>query len=487
MKANKTGLLMKYSKFIRNDRIIILMIVILVSPIVVADGMSREFAARLEPYSLTRSPAPSNLNDDSKKELDRAANQVLRGSLEMFKNQQYWSCARELIILLDYYSNYERLDEVIFYLAQCLFEEDLSTSAIRMYKYLLKKYPESEFLPAVLVGLQKAYYLQDNHKMSLSIYFTILKRNISDQELLNAANYYAGLSHYHLKNFDMAINVLKKIDSNSEYYDNALYTTALAYLKKSTVASSVDYLRKIIALPMVSGERRNIIDNARLTLGYIYYELKAYKPAAELFAAISDKHENYQDALLALGWALLKVEDYPNVIKYLDKLIRLYPESANAEEGYFLLGQSYIALKDYEAAIKSYQTIVDIYQDKVNLPNIIKKVSNSLELEEDRVEKLKVKLLIEETKLLDVIAFENYGENVPQHILQEKKKIKDFTENLINTISSEKENMQVIQTNIYNLKKLAERRERRKDWSGYAEYGISRALFLKNMRTARGN
>ncbi|MCI0494774.1 tetratricopeptide repeat protein [candidate division KSB1 bacterium] len=476
---------MKHFNFKKNSHYIYIMMFIVISPLFLNQGICKSSAKPHERFFQDK--RQSNLDVNSKKELDRAANQVLRGSLELYKKEQYWSCARELVILLDYYSNFERLDEVLFYLAQCLFEEDLSTSAIRMYKYLLKKFPESEFLPAVLVGMQKAYYLQDNHKMSLSIYFTILKRNISDQELLNAANYYAGLSHFNLKNYDMAINVLKKIDSNSEFYDCALYTTALAYLKKSTVATAVDYFRKVISLPIVSGERRNIVDNARLTLGYIYYELKAYKPAAQLFADISDKHETYQDALLALGWALLKVEDYQNVIKYLEKLIKLYPESANAEEAYFLLGQSHIALGDYEEAIESYQIIVDIYQDKVNLPNIIKKVSNSLELEEDRVEKLKVKLLVEETKLIDVVAFENYGENVPQHIVQEKKKIKNFTENLINTISSEKENLQMIQTNIYNLKKLAERRERRKDWSGYAEYGISRAMFLKNMKTARGN
>jgi tetratricopeptide (TPR) repeat protein len=285
----------------------------------------------------------------------------------------------------------------------------------------------------------------------------------------------------------MAINVLKKIDSHSEFYDCALYSTALSYLKKSNVAMAVDYLRKVIALPVVSGERRNIVDNARLTLGYIYYELKAYKPATQLLADISNKHENYQDALLALGWAFLKIEDYQNVIKNLEKLIKVFPESSNAEEAYFLLGQAHIALGEYDNAIESYQTIVTIYQDNVNLPAIIKKVSSSLEQEEDRVEKLKVKVLIEETRLLDVIALNGYGENLPKHIVEEKKKLKDFRENLISNLLSEKDNLLLMQQSIYSLKKLAERRELRKDWRGYAEYGISRSLFLKNMKTARGN
>lgn len=443
-------------------------------------------------YSLL--PSERSIQDTTKfkkdknleKVLDRAANQVLRQSIELFNEGAFWKSAKELIILMDYYSSYERLDEVVYYLAQCLFEENLSTAAIRMYKHLLKKYPKSAYGPEALLGLEKAYYNQNDYKLALSIYFTVLKQS-PQEELLNAACYYAGMSHFYLKNYDMAINVFKKISDRSEYYDNALYTTALSYLKKSNVATSIDFFRKVISLPVISGERRHVIDNARLTLGYIYYELKTYKPAAQLFLGISNKHENYQDALLALGWVFLKLEDHQNVIKYLKKLIELHPEGANVEEAYFLLGQSYIALNEYDDAIKSYQAIVEFFQDKVDLPGVIKKVSNSLEQEEDRIEKLKVKVLVEESRLLDAISLNGYGEEVPKHIVEEKKKLRDYRENLIQSLVAERDNLLLLQQTIYNLKQLAERRERRKDWRGYAEYGISRALFLKNMKTSRGN
>jgi len=476
---------MKFFKSTKNLLILSIITFILVKLVrtEAADAKSLSFLSNNYQQDQSQTKKDTNLD----REIERAANQILRESIELFKEGAYWKCARELIILMDYYSDYERLDEVVYYLGQCLFEEDLPTSAIRMYKHLFKKYPQSSFVPATLLGLEKTYYHQKNYKLALSVYFTILKKSPQDKELSNAACYFAGHSHFQLKNYDMAINVLKKIDDHSDYYDSALYTTALSYLKKSNVATAVDYFRKIVSLPVISGERRNIVDNARLTLGYIYYELKAYKPAAQLFLGISNKHDNFQDALLALGWAFLKMEDYQNVIKYLKKLIKLFPKSANAEEAYFLLGQSYIALGEYDDAIESYQTIVDLYQDKIQLPNIIKKVSNSLEQEEDRVEKLKVRVLIEESKLLDAISLNGYGEEVPKHILEEKKKLKEFREKLINRLLNERDNLLLVQDNIYNLKQLAERRERRKDWKGYAEYGISRALFLKNMKTARGN
>ncbi|MDZ7333529.1 MAG: tetratricopeptide repeat protein [candidate division KSB1 bacterium] len=442
--------------------------------------------------ALQGNKAPQNRAIDNKAtetdhEVIRAANQILRGSIELYNEKAYWKSARELIILMDYYPEFERLDEVIYYLAQCLFEEDLSTSAIRMFKHLVKKFPKSPLVPAALLGLEKTYYNQKNYKMALSIYFAILKQTTPERELLNEARYYAGLSHFNMQNYDLAIDVLKKIDDRSNFYDNALYTTALSYLKKSNVATAVDFFRKIVSLPITNGERRDVVDNARLTLGYIYYELKSYNAAIKLLNDISEKHQYYQDALLALGWCYLKLEDHQNVIKYLKKLIKQFPDSENAEEAYFLLGQSYIALNDYDNAIQSYQTIVDIYQDKVQLPNLISKVNTSLEQEQDRVEKLKVKVLVEETKLLDAISLDGYGKELPKHVLAEKKKLKEYRERLISSLITERDNLLYLQETIYNLKQLAERRERRKDWKGYAEYGISRALFLKNMQTVRGN
>ena len=56
------------------------------------------------------------------------------------------------------------------------------------------------------------------------------------------------------------------------------------------------------------------------------------------------------------------------------------------------------------------------------------------------------------------------------------------TENLIKKLVEERQNLIFMRDQIATLKKLAERKERRKDWRGYAEYGISRALFLKEMQ-----
>ena len=436
----------------------------------------------LENFGRKLQEEKSKTQQDKKtaKEIQRAAKQIYRQAINLFEEGAYWSCARELFVLMDFYSKFNKIDGVIYYMAECLYEEEMNEAAIKMYKYIIKKHPDSEFAPAALFGLEKASYKEGKYKETLTIYYQILK-NPNNKSIIDAARYFAGQSHYYLKNYDTAINVFKRINSKNSYYDSALYSTALAYLKKKSIPTSIDYFRKIVTLPIISGERRRIVDDARLTLGYIYYELGSYKDALNLFSDISDRHENYQDALLALGWTNLKLGNNEAAIKPLLKLIDAFPGSANAEESYFLLGQAYIMIKEYDKALQAYKTIVELFSDNIQNINIIKKVGNRLESEQAKIEQLKVQVLIQESKLLTTLSLSEKEDTTPKYLVKEQKKIENFRENLITNLMAERDNLIFIRNQIDKLRKVTERKEKRKDWRGYAEYGISRALFLKEM------
>ncbi len=461
--------------------IFILLTVLLTGQVI----LNQNAFARSEKEILSRDLV--NQDDQTRREMERAANKIYHRGVDLFKKGLYWESAQELIILMDFYPQFDRLDKVVNYLGKCLFQEELITPAIRMFEYLIKKYPQSEHIPDALVGLEKAYYQQAKYKQALRFFYVILKRYPNNKAIIDEASYFAGQSHYYLKNYDMVINTLKRIDARSDYYDSALYTTALSYLKKSNVATSVDYFLEIVTLPIISSERRDIIDNARLTLGLIYYELKAYQASIYQLEKISDQHENYQDALLGMGWSYLKTQQYEKVINVLSELIEKFPGTANAEESYFLLGQSYIALGQYEEAVHSYKKIVELFPETSQVPNLILKVNNSLKREKNRLEELKVQILVEETKLLDAMPLDGYGKDLPDHLIKQKKRLREFRENMVSHLLNERDELLLMQRKIDDLIRLAERRQRRKDWRGYAEYGISRALFLKEMKESRGN
>ena len=47
------------------------------------------------------------------KEVQKAAKQIYRQAKNLFEEGAYWSCARELIILMDFYSQFEEMDGVV--------------------------------------------------------------------------------------------------------------------------------------------------------------------------------------------------------------------------------------------------------------------------------------------------------------------------------------------------------------------------------------
>lgn len=425
-------------------------------------------------------------NQENRLEMKRAAKQIYREAIGLYHRNMYWDSARDLVILMDYYPEFAEMDGVVYYLAECLYEEELTDAALKMFRYLLQKYPDSEYAAAALFGLEKSSYQAGNYQDTLTIYYRILQR-LNIEDVIDAARYFAGQSHYYLQNYDAAIDIFKQISATSDYYDGALYTLALSHLKRKNVSSSIHYFKKLISMPVINGERRRIVDDGKLTLGFINYELGSYSEAVKLFSTMSENHDNYQDALLALGWAYLRLANYAESIKTMRKLIDAYPGSANAEEAYFVLGQAYMMVGDYEKSIETYQKVTKLFPNPVNLLDIIKKVNNSLALEASRLEELKVQILVQESNLLGTLPLNGYSDEIPQYMIEQKKQLEKYREELVDSLITERDKLADLKLQIERLRKLADRKENRKDWRGYAEYGISRAMFLREMEQSAAN
>lgn len=173
------------------------------------------------------------LDDD--RDIQQAANHLYRNGVKFYYAGKYWDCAQELIILLDFYPQFEKIDGVIYYVAESLNEMQMNKPALKMFKYLLKTYPKSQFIPHTLLGLQKTYFREKRYKEAMQFYFLVIKNNY-DSKLVDVARYYHGQSNFYMKKWDNAILILRRITNSSEYYDHALYTTALAMLKKKEFA-----------------------------------------------------------------------------------------------------------------------------------------------------------------------------------------------------------------------------------------------------------
>jgi tetratricopeptide (TPR) repeat protein len=238
-------------------------------------------------------------------------------------------------------------------------------------------------------------------------------------------------------------------------------------------------MRKLLSLPLIRPEQREAVNNAHLTLGFIYYELGYYAEAITHLRRVGSDNEGYPQALLAISWAAIKQNDYQTAIITLNELNKKYDATEFGEEAHFLLGQCYTQMGFYDFAITEYDYIIAEYQAANNIAERIAEVQAGLREQEEMIEKLKVKLLVLESKFIDTIRLDR--KEVPKYIQQEHERLVRLQDQLIQDILAERKLFEEVSYNIEFIYNEMERRESRRHWRAYAEYGKARALFLKGM------
>ncbi len=169
--------------------------------------------------------------EKARADLERPAINLYHEAVKKYKNKSYWKSAVDLIVILDFYPEFSKLDGVIYLLGNCLYEMGIYDGADRMYRYLLRAIPKTPLLADAILGLQKVFYQKRDYLKSLRFY-KALEAHYSNFDGISESRYYAGQAHFHLKNYNLAPQIFKHIDSHSEFYPFGLYTSGLVYLKK---------------------------------------------------------------------------------------------------------------------------------------------------------------------------------------------------------------------------------------------------------------
>ena len=186
------------------------------------------------------------------RDMEKASVQMFQNAIEMYKEKEFWKASRELIVILDFYSEFSKIDGVVFYIGECLYNMKMYKSAERLYQYLLENYKDSDYVAGAYLGLQKIQYSTGNYEQCIQFYNRLSEKH-NKSNAMAGAHYYCGMSFYHTQDFDAAINAFSMIDKKSEYFDYGLYTTALAFLKKKDMKKAVELYQRAADLGNSSG------------------------------------------------------------------------------------------------------------------------------------------------------------------------------------------------------------------------------------------
>ena len=407
---------------------------------------------------------------------EKSSKKIFSISKKLLNDQYYWECSRNLISLLDAYPFYSESDEVTFQLGECLYEMELLNGAKTVYKFFTSKYSKSPYIGHALAGLQRVAFDEQDYTKSLKIYKIIMKGKPS-QKIINYSSYYAGLAYYQLEKFRETIYALSLIKNTSPYYDHGLYMKGLSLLKLKNLNKAVQVFNDICKLPVYNLERKNIIHETHLTLGYLYYELGYYLHAQKQFNCISREYENYHNVLLISGWTAVKLDQHKDAVIYLTDFITNYPQTESTPEGLFLLGRCYLKLGLYEKALQSYEYLIDILPEAHLLAEYNDNIDSYLETQLNEIENIKMSILILEGKFMNGISLDKKQET-SLFIKEKKKNLNNQRKELLAKIRKERKLLNELYEKIKTIQNYSIIYEQQKSWRAYAEYGKNRALFL---------
>jgi TolA-binding protein len=427
---------------------------------------------------VTKPAAVKESSQNVQNDLEKSAEELFMDIRASYDQGKFWECARDLVILIDFYPSFSKSDQAMFMLGDCLYEIDLTEGAKKIYLFLVKKYVRSELLGNALLGLQRIEHSDGDFMLCLEYYQAILRAN-PNREVLDCSRYYAGLSYYKLKDYPNAIEALEKVSVNSPYYDYSLYTMALAKLRMKKIKPGIAVFQQICALPLTNDERRQVMDEAHLSLGYVYYELGQHQDALTHFRSVSSNYKDYANALLAAGWSAAKMGDYRTAIDPLTDLVSRYSKTTQAEEAMFLIGDCYLRLGSYDDALKIYNDLLELFPKRENSISDESKIQGQIAEERGKLEEIKMELLMLESRLMEIIPIGSDGST--GHIQKEQDDLGFIREDLLKQIYDERQIFNTLSKQMDDMEASTQLTENRRDWRAFAEYGRSRVMFLKSV------
>lgn len=410
--------------------------------------------------------------DEGKRE---KAEKLFSDAVAEYQAGNYWQCSRKLITLVDFNPDFSRADQAVYLLGNCLYEQKMTEAAAKLYSRVVQKYISSPFLPDALLGLQRIAYENNDLQESLK-YYQALTRGNPSQEITNLAAYYAGMAYYKMDDYPRCVTALRTADELSPYYDYILYTTGLSLLRMKEVNSAITVFNQLFELPVNSDERHRVIDEGRLSLGYLYYELNYLNEAVREFEKLTAASDLQPAALLATGWALTIMKSWEQAIVPLTQLYADYPDHEVTQEGLFLLGRCYLKLERFKEAIHVYDLLIDFYPEEKQVVTSAEKINANIERERKRVEKRRMELLVLESKLVDDLSRASSGGAQIEESMSLRQN------ELLQKISRERGELANRLDNLENLAAGTIVKEQRRNWRAYAEYGKSRAAFLQRQK-----
>lgn len=282
-----------------------------------------------------------------------------RAAKRLFLNRQFLEAAYAFGEIQTKYPTFRLVDQTAFYEAKSFENLRMHKAAREIYRDAIKRYPQSDQLAKYHFQLMNIDYKEGKYTEAMNKYQYIAQK-FGKSDAKADADYIAGQIKLEQGLYQESIDLHASILPGNANYLYARYTMGIAYSRLYKFDEAENCFRAITEQPVSNKSERDIQNAAKVKLGHLFFsgEKPDIAAAARMYGLVQKDSPVFDEAMLGIAWAFLKVNKPDEAIKYAKWIISNLPESFSVPEAYLVVGYCQFIKKDYNGAIKALEEAV---------------------------------------------------------------------------------------------------------------------------------
>lgn len=286
-------------------------------------------------------------------------NDLYNKALKLYSEEKYWDALFVFSRIIADFPDFFKNDWVKYYRASCQEMLDMREVALKNFAQVKSESPLSTAIPYVDFGMMRTYYQNGDFLHVEEQYGELRNANVPDSLRFHGA-YLMGQAYLKRNDLFKSIQVFSTVPETHPDYVFAQYSIAVAHAQLNDgIQTIIDALQNCVGGQATTTSQKEMVNRAYVMVGYIFYENNELSKAVTALRVVPQTSYYYEDALLGLGWAALKANQWADCISSGDMLTKTTKKSVLQSEGLLLQAYGYLKQKDGAQALALLKTASD--------------------------------------------------------------------------------------------------------------------------------
>ncbi len=300
------------------------------------------------------------IGEDRYRRLKIEPEQDYRRAMRLYLERKFLEAAYAFGKVVTKYPAFHLVDQAAFYKGKSFENMRMHKAARATYEEAIKTYPASDQIPKFTYQLMNIDYKEGKYSRALIGYQGITQK-FSDTDIKADADYIAGQIKHIQAQYDEAIALLSPIIPGNTNYFYARYTMGISYSRKGQWEEAAACFQDIVNSEPDNQSERDIQDAAKVKLGHIHHDADPPRmsEAFALYRQIEMSSHVYDEAVLAISWAAMKIGKYDQGLVGAEYIINQMPKSYLVSESYLLKGYYHFIKKEWDKSKAALEECVN--------------------------------------------------------------------------------------------------------------------------------